>query len=280
MTTVTLLASRLRVEERLLQRAFSERGHEVSLLAPESLAIPLTGEGSELPRFMIDRGEATPERATIAALLGAVGGVVVNRAATTRLLADRLSLFRHLIVAAIPVPKTEIAFGEDATLAAIERVGYPAFLLSPGVDSRVPDVVVSDRDAAEAIVEHRATLGHERMVVVQEHIEGRTVRLAIVGSTVMTPEIVNEETHGAMRYEPYPESPCGLTELAERMMSRLGSGVYEVKIVEAPGGPVVVKANNLVDFRGLADAGIDVAGKIADFALSQAMGEVEARRGD
>lgn len=280
MTTVTILASRRRVEERLLEQAFTERGQLMSLLDPDSLAISLTDHPAGLPRLAIDTGVSTPERAMIAALLAAAGGVVVNRAATTRLLADRLALFRHLIVAGIPVPVTEVAFGEGAALTAIERVGYPAYLLSPTVDPGIPDAIVPDRDAAEAIVEHRLMLGHERMTLVQGYIDGRTVRLPVVGSSVLTAEIVHYDADGAMWYEAYPGAPAELTSLAERVVSRLGSGVYEVKIVEGVDGPIVVKANNLVDFRGLAVAGIDIAGAIAGFVLSQRQGDGEANRGD
>mgnify|MGYP002778840736 CR=1 FL=1 len=280
MTSVTIFANRRRVEERLLEQALNERGHTVSLLDPASLAISLTEPDSTRPRLAIDTGAATPERATLAALIGASGGVVVNRAATTRLLADRLALCRHLIVAGIPVPTTEVAFGERATLTAIERVGYPAFLLSASVNPRVPDAVVNDRDAAEAIVEHRATLGHEQMTLVQEYVSGRTVRLPVVGSSVLTAEIVHYDADGAMRYEAYPGAPAELTSLAERVVSRLGSGVYDVKVVEGAAGPIVVKANNLGDFRTLVEAGIDVADAVAEFVLRQRADVEEVDRGD
>ena len=47
----------------------------------------------------------------------------------------------------------------------------------------------------------------------------------------------------------------------------MGSGVYQIEVIETPDGPVVISAGNLVDFRTLADTGL--AGQIADFALAE-----------
>jgi [lysine-biosynthesis-protein LysW]--L-2-aminoadipate ligase len=253
---LALLASRLRVEERLLIQAFAARGHEAQLLDPSSLSVSLTSESSTIPSLVLDRGIATPEAATLGALLAAGGATVVNRTATTRLLADRLALMRHLVIAGIPVPETVVAFGEEPALDAVERVGYPVLLLSPQVDPRMTDTVAHDRDAAEALLEHRAMLGHERVVLVQRYVEGDSLRLVVVGT-----EVVAVEGAG--------DVPDDVRQMVERVIGRLGSGTYTVKVVVAPAGPVVVAAANLTDFRALQEAGTDVAGKIADCTLAQ-----------
>jgi [lysine-biosynthesis-protein LysW]--L-2-aminoadipate ligase len=99
---------------------------------------------------------ATAERAALAALLAASGTTVINRPAATRLLADRLALLRHLIVAGI-VPETIVSFGEEATLAAIERLGFPALLLAPWSTGAAERRRRGSRHA-EALVEQRITL--------------------------------------------------------------------------------------------------------------------------
>jgi [lysine-biosynthesis-protein LysW]--L-2-aminoadipate ligase len=253
---LTLLAPRLRVEERLLIQAFAARGQDAQLLDPSGLSVSLTSENPTLPTAVLDRGVATPEAVTLGALLAANGAAVVNRTATTRLLADRLALVRHLVIAGVPVPETVLAFGEEPALAAIEQVGYPAMLLSPQVDPRMADAIVHDRDAAEALIEHRAMLGHERSVLAQRYIEGRSLRFAIVGTQIVACE-------GA------DVIPDAARQIVEQVIGRLGSGVYAVKLVESPQGPVVVAASNLTDFRALQDSGHDIAGLIADFTLSQ-----------
>lgn len=266
--TVELLAPRLRVEERQLIAAFAERGHDATLRDPATFGIPL--QGAELTGgLVIDRGIATPERVTLGALLAASGATVVNRTATTRLLADRLALFRHLIIAGIPVPETIVCFGEAATYDALATIGYPAFVLTAGVDPGVPDAVIVDADAGEAIVEHRTTLGPAGVTLVQRYVEGDTIWLVVVGESVVAVENVNYADDGAVTYSPHEAPDDELRSIGEAIVSRLGSGTYAAKVVASPDMPVVVGVANLVDFRTLTEAGINIAGQIADFALSQ-----------
>jgi [lysine-biosynthesis-protein LysW]---L-2-aminoadipate ligase len=224
----------------------------------------------------------TADRVILAALLSQEGTVTVNRAATARLLADRLALLRHLIVAEIPVPETIVSFGEAATLQALESLGYPALLLPVQAGPAASEAIVHDADAGEAIVEHRGMLGHETAVLVQRQARGSLVRLAVVGTTIVGAELVCTTQTGSPHHAPYDRFSPALDEIAERVIGRLGSGVYEIRVVETINGPLVVGAGNLVDFRSLSQAGIDIAGQIADFALSQhalTVGEREIRRG-
>jgi len=268
-TTITLLAPRMRVEERLLIAAFSDRNSEALLCDATTLSIPLAGTHSSLPSLALNREVATADRATLAALLAANGSTVVNRAATTRLLADRLALLRHLIIAGIPTPKTVVAFGEQPATEALEQVGYPALLQSLQVDRRMPDAVVTDRDAGEAAIEHRAMLGHETALLVQQFVLGDVARVVVVGADIVGVEAICSDG-GKVEYTPYQRDTTTLTELGANVVSRLGSGVYAVEVVESDAGPIVVGASNLVDFRTLHDAGIDIAGKIAEYTLEQA----------
>jgi [lysine-biosynthesis-protein LysW]---L-2-aminoadipate ligase len=267
-TTVTLLAPRMRVEERLLIAAFADRDAEAHLFDATTLALPLTGAQLSLPSVILDRDVATADRATLAALLAANGSIVVNRTATTRLLADRLALMRHLIIAGIPTPRTVVAFGEQPAVEALEQVGYPALLQSLQVDPRMPDAVVTDLDAGEAAIEHRSMLGRETALLVQQYVLGDVARVVVAGAEVVGIETICSEG-GKVEYLPYERDTAALTKLVEKVIGRLGSGVYAVEVVESAAGPIVVGAGNLVDFRTLHDAGIDIAGKIAEFILSQ-----------
>lgn len=274
MATVALIADRLRVEERLLIEAFAARGHEAVLLPPATVHLSLAQPSAGDFRVALERGTATPERAVLAALIAAGGTPVVNRTATTRLLADRLALWRHLLFAGIPAPETLVSFGEAATMAAIETLGYPVLLKSLTVDPDVPVALVEDQDAAEAIVEHRTTLGGERAVLVQRYLPtpGYSVRLVVVGDALVAIEqrtCTGWRPGQAAAYEPYTGATAPLEALATQVIGRVGTGTYAIEVVETDSGPVVVGIANLVDFRSLATRGLDVAGMIADFALAQ-----------
>lgn len=276
---VVLLAERLRVEERQLQAAFAARGCQARLLSIEGIGLALTAENDALPLLALDRAPATAERVALAALLAAGGTTVVNRSATTRLLADRLALLRHLIIAGIAVPETIVSFGEAATLAALNRVGYPALLLAPQVDPRLPNALVSDPDSAEALVEQRIVLGGERAVLVQPYLPtpGYKTRLVIAGERVVGVERHNHDDSADL-IDATGAVPEGLQELGARLVGRVGSGAYVVDLIETASGPVVVGAENLLDFRTLAASGVAVAEEIVAWAVGLLPGAAPAAR--
>ncbi|WP_416236588.1 ATP-grasp domain-containing protein [Thermomicrobium sp. 4228-Ro] len=275
MKTVALLAERLRVEERLLQQAFAAVGWEAQLCDPNDLAIPLQETAEPLPSVSLDRERATSESTALAALLAARGGTVVNRPATTRLLADRLAFLRHLIVAGIPTPPTVVAFGEAATLRAIASLGYPVYLKSLVVDPTMPVAYVEDPDAAEALVEHRRVLGDERAVLVQKAVaEPEALRRLVVVGTELLAVIRGRGGEQPLVLEDRDRWQT----LAMALVSRLGSGVYAVDAVDTERGPIVVSAENLVHFRELAEHGLPVAERIAAFVIEQ-VHEEQAERG-
>lgn len=284
---IALLAERLRVEERLLFEAFGARGHEAVLFSPSSIHIGFDGtsvarievarDGKSVPfaaDLALDRSRATTEGAALGALVANRGTAVVNRPATTRLLADRLAALRHLTFATILVAETIVSFGETATFNAIESLGYPVLLKSITADHGYPMAIIEDEDAAEAIVEHRVTLGDERGVLVQHFIHGpsRSIRLVVVDQDVAAVEqraLKGWKPAADAEYVPFEGDDSAMRSLGQRVIARLGSGTYSIEVLETEDGPTVVGVENLVDFRSIANRGIDISGQIADFALAQ-----------
>jgi len=266
MSQVALLAQRLRVEERLLITAFAEKGWEAILVRPGDLSLPLQAAGtavSPLWQAVVDRTPATLESVALAALLAAAGLTVVNRTATTRLLADRLALLRHLTIGQIPVPPTLASFGPESTLRAVEALGYPVYLKSLHCNPAMPVALVEDRDAAEALVEHRSMLGDERAVLVQKAMAdpNGSVRLLLVGQRLLAASRLAGERWTIVddaRWIPLATAVC----------QRLGSGVYEIEVVETASGPVVISASNALEFRSLVEQGVPVAEAIAEYVVT------------
>jgi [lysine-biosynthesis-protein LysW]--L-2-aminoadipate ligase len=78
-----------------------------------------------------------------------------------------------------------VAFTTESALAAIEEMGYP-IVLKPAVGSWGRLLAkVNDRDAAEALLEHKTVLGsyHHSIFYIQKYVEkrGRDVRAFVVG---------------------------------------------------------------------------------------------------
>ena len=104
------------------------------------------------------------------------------------------ALHRHQI----PTPRTAVAFTPEAALEAMESFGYPV-VLKPVVGSWGRLLAkVNDRDAAEAILEHKSTLGsyQHSTFYIQEYIEKpeRDLRTFVMGDRVVA---------GIYRYAPH-----------------------------------------------------------------------------
>jgi [lysine-biosynthesis-protein LysW]---L-2-aminoadipate ligase len=225
--------------------------------------------------LVLDRAVTTRDTSSLLTLLGANNATIVNRPATSRLLADRMALMRHLIIAGLPVPQSVIAFGEESALEAIEAIGYPVVIKTLDVRPGFPSAFVDDRDSAEAIIEHRDVLGHDQTTLIQhfhESTHGRSLRAVVIGS-----EVVAFDSRGHDGWRPNPTGDYlnvedvgdDVRELATAVISRVGTGVYAILIVEAADGPVITGIENLVQFRHLSEQGIDPASLIVDFSLTQ-----------
>jgi [lysine-biosynthesis-protein LysW]---L-2-aminoadipate ligase len=272
---VALLAERLRVEERQIAEAFKEKGISSNLIKPASLAVNLNDATAPVADLVLDRAVTTRDTSSLLTLLGSNDATIVNRPATSRLLADRMALMRHLIIAGLPVPQTRIAFGEESALNAIDELGYPVVIKTLDVRPGFPSAFVDDRDSAEAIVEHRNVLGHDQTTLIQEFQKsehGRSLRAVVVGSEVVA---FDARSHDGWRPDPtgdYVNTDDVASEakaLAEAVISRVGTGVYAILMIETIDGPVITGLENLVTFRHLAEQGINPAEMIAEFSLSQ-----------
>ena len=92
-------------------------------------------------------------------ILNSFGVKTVNTAAVAEVCGDKLTTSALLARAGIPQPHNMAAFTPEAALEAIESFGYPV-VLKPVVGSWGRLLAkINDRDAAEAVLEHKAVLG-------------------------------------------------------------------------------------------------------------------------
>jgi [lysine-biosynthesis-protein LysW]--L-2-aminoadipate ligase len=168
-----------------------------------------------------------------------------------------------------------VALTPEAALAAIEEIGYPA-VLKPTVGSwgRLLSRV-NDRDAAEAILEHKALLGgvQHGVFFIQEYVDKpqRDLRTFVVGDRVICGIsrrsehwITNTARGGAA--ENLTITP-EIQRLSVAAAHAVGGGILAVDLLEHPGGRLLVnEVNYTMEFRNSsAPTGVDIAGEIADF---------------
>jgi [lysine-biosynthesis-protein LysW]--L-2-aminoadipate ligase len=192
-----------------------------------------------------------------------------------------------LLERGVPTPRVSVALTPEAALEAIEDMGYPV-VLKPMMGSwgRLLGRV-NDRHAAEALLEHKATLGghwHSAFYI-QEHIDkpGRDIRTLVAGDEVVygiyriSEHWITNTARGG-RAEPCSvEGEIGRLSLAAARA--VGGGVVAIDLMETADGQVLVnEVNHTPEFHSSVHVvDIDIPGKIAEYAMHVA--RMDGRQG-
>ncbi|WP_373189247.1 lysine biosynthesis protein LysX [Halolamina sp.] len=273
---VGLLYSRIRADEKLLLAELRERGHKVVKADTRTLTFDLDEPPALLADcdVVLDRCLATSRSRYATRFLDHYGIPVVNGADTAAVCADKVETSLALQAAGIPTPETTVAFTTDAALEAIEAFGYPC-VLKPVVGSwgRLMAKLES-RSAAEAVLEHKETLGsYEHSVFyIQQFVEkpGRDVRVLMAGGdtvAAMTRSSDHWITNAAAGAETEPfELDEQAESLAKQASEAVGGGLLGVDLMETGDGYTVHEVNHTVEFSALNGAvETDIAGEIVDW---------------
>ena len=183
---VGVLCSRIRVEEKLLFEAFRARGVAYDKLDDRTLVFNLHEPGFFQQYDIILERSINHSRALYALkILNDWGIKTINSAEAARICGDKLLMSLALTQNKVPVPRNMAAFTPESALDAIEQLGYPV-VLKPCIGSWGRLVAkINDREAAEAILEHKQILGsyHHSIYYIQQYIEkpGRDIRSFVVG---------------------------------------------------------------------------------------------------
>ncbi|MCT9094929.1 lysine biosynthesis protein LysX [Haloarchaeobius sp. HME9146] len=276
---VGLLYSRIRRDEKLLLSELRERGHEVVKIDVRTQQFGLTEppaifEGLDV---VLDRCVATSRSLYITTFCEAYGIPVVNSAETAEVCADKAKNSLALAGAGVPTPETKVAFTTDAALEAIEEFGYPC-VLKPVVGSWGRLMAkIDSRSAAEAILEHKATLGHyeHKVFYIQEFVAkpDRDIRvLATDGEPVAAMARSSEHwlTNAAKGAETEEfELDDEAKALVKRASEAVGGGLLGIDLMETDEGYTVHEVNHTVEFKSLNDASkVDVPAKVVDWLES------------
>jgi [lysine-biosynthesis-protein LysW]--L-2-aminoadipate ligase len=291
---VGVLYSRIRQDEKLLLSELRERDHEVTKIDVRDLQYGLheAPEAFEAVDLVVDRCLATSRSVYSTTFLEADDLPVVNGAATAAVCADKVETSLALAGADVPTPETTVAFTEESALEAIEAFGYPC-VLKPVVGSWGRLMAkIDSRSAAEAILEHKATLGHyeHKVFYVQEFVEkpGRDIRVvATDGEPVAAMSRTADHwlTNAARGGEVAAfEVDDRAAELVERASAAVGGGLLGVDLMEVGADPAtgeiedytVHEVNHTVEFQALNEAvDVDVPARVVDWLETKAAAATE-----
>jgi hypothetical protein len=255
-TAIGVLCTRVRVEEKGIIAALATDGVPAIPFPPSDLVLmpgPEPSSSSSPPgavpgpngtalHVVIDR---CPNRVLAAAVLPiwrSLGIAMLDAGLVAS--GTRAAVAATLGTAGLPRPETRLVCGADAALATARDLGFPATLL-PMTPGDLP-VVLWDCDTAEAVTEHRATLGgiHDSVVLLQSGApaEADRARLLVLDGHVIAAE-------GGF---------CPGTaerKVAEAAALALGASLIGVEIALGENGPLVWDVDPVPDFRGMTPSG-------------------------
>jgi len=273
---IGVLCSRIRVEEKLIFDAFERRGLPIDRLDDRELVFdlqqPALGYDVVLERCLHHSRAVYGLK-----LLNDWGVPTVNTYEVALTCGDKINTTAALARAGVPSPRTLIAFTPESALRAIETLGYPV-VLKPAIGSWGRLLAkISDRDAAEALLEHKETLGSYQHAIfyVQEYVDkpARDIRSFVVGDQTIC-AIYRESDHwitntargGRARNCPITPEIDRLSLAAARAV---GGGLLAVDILEHDDGLLVSEVNYTMEFRNsIETTGVDIPGRIVDYVVA------------
>ena len=147
-------------------------------------------------------------------------------------------------------------------LQAIETLGYPV-VLKPAVGSGRLLARVNDRDAAEALLEHKSVLGtyQHSIFYIQEYIRKpqRDIRSFVVGGETICAIYRTSEHWITNTARGGKASNCPVTDDIDRLSRAAAGGVVATTCWRNYGELVVNEVNHTMEFRNSIDTtGVDI----------------------
>jgi len=281
MSKVCIVFDRLRTEEKMLQKAASELGHDAVMLDAK---ITQVNTGSKREDY--DFGDIVLERCVsyirglhFTASLEFMDVPVLNKFDVARVCGNKMFMTLLLKKNNIPTPKTYFSFSSESAAENLEKVGYP-LVIKPVIGSWGRGVMpIKDKDTMEAVSEIRAITDspHDRIYYLQELIKRppRDIRVITIGDEPIAAMYRKSsggfKTNIALGADP---ELCEITkemgDMAAKASKAMGSGILGVDMMEdEQRGLVVHEVNNTVEFKGLARvAQRNIPKEMIEFALN------------
>jgi [lysine-biosynthesis-protein LysW]--L-2-aminoadipate ligase len=276
---IALLMSRLRVEEKWLMAAFESRGVSYDRIDDGDRVFDFDNGPGDWGKYdaVLIRSISYARGLYAAQMLNAWGIPTVNMANVAATCGDKLATSAALKQTGVPEPRLRVAFTAESALKAIEELGYPV-VMKPVVGSWGRLLAkINDRDAAEALLEHKETLGSYQHSVfyVQEYITkpGRDIRAFVVGDQTVTAIyrksehwITNTARGGQGEVCPVTSE---LNDICVAAAHAVGGGVLAIDVFEdSERGLLVNEINHTMEFHTtVPTTGVDIPGYIVDYTL-------------
>lgn len=282
---IAVVYSRIRVDEKRIFSSLKEHGIMFDRISDQNLSLDFSNPDLwSVYDAVLIRSLSYAKGLYIAKVLNGWGIPTLNSSEVMAVCGDKLATAIALQQAGIPQIETRTAFSVEAALEAIEEMGYPV-VLKPVVGSWGRLLAkVNDREAAEAILEHKSTLGSYQhgVFVLQRYIQkpNRDIRAVVIGDQTVA-AIYRQAEHWITNTARGGESiNCPVTPelnaLCVRAALAVGGGAFGVDVMEDPErGLIINEVNHNFEFHNTQPVtGVNIAEKLVDFL------QVTARRAE
>ncbi len=275
---VAVLCSRIRVEEKLIFAELNQRGIDYVRIDDDDAIFDLNNGRYDYD-VVLERSIHHSRALYALRAFNDAGVPTVNTYEVADTCGDKFKTTQALIKAGVPTPRTRMAFTPAAALRAIEELGYPV-VLKPAIGSWGRLIAkINDREAAEAILEHKEVLGsyHHSIFYIQEYVpkpHGRDIRAFVIGDECIG-AIYRQSAHWITNTARGGQaSVCDITpalaDICVGAAHAVGGGVVAIDVLETPeGGYSVNEVNYTMEFRNsIGPTGVNIPGRIIDYTLA------------
>jgi len=277
---LAILTSRIRVEERLLIDALRQRAIAFDIVDDGELLLDLSYPDERWRDYdaVLCRSMSQSRGLAMLHVLEHWGVRVYNPATVTATCNDKLLTTLALLRAGIPTPHTMLAFDSQVAIKGMDMLSYPVVLKPTSGSWGRLLARINDRDAAEAVLEHREMLGsyQHHIHYIQEYIAKpqRDIRAFVVGERTIcaiyrtSEHWVTNTARGAVASN-CPVTP-ELDSLCVRAAQAVGGGILAIDVLEDERrGLLVNEINATMEFRNsIAPTGVDIPNAMLDYVLS------------
>lgn len=286
MAELAVLYDRIRPDEKMLFEALDELGtpYDKVYVPQLKLTFDETGQAQVPWKVALERCVSQTRGHAVTRALEAFGVHVINPAHVIEVCGDKLATNARLHAAGLPTPRTGVAFDGETALNLIDDLGYP-LVLKPTVGSWGRMVSkLNDRDAAEAVIEHKEVLGGPQHGVfyVQELVRKpeRDIRAFVVGGTCIgaiyrtSGHWITNTARGA-KASNCPVTP-EIADLAQKAAACVQGEIVAIDLVEDPGrqnewgGLLVIEINHTMEFKNsVSTTGVNIPRLMGEYAIRQ-----------
>lgn len=277
MIQVGFLYTRLRVEEKhLLEELEKHPDVEVVRINDGDSFFDI----NQLPEpvdVLFERSISYSRGLYISRIFEAQGVPVVNPVAVAERCGDKYITSQILASSGIATPRVLMAFDEESALRATEAMGYPC-VLKPVIGSWGRLLAkVENREMAEALIEHKATLGvNHQVFYVQEYINkpGRDIRAFVVGDEAICAIYRSSENWITNTARGGVATNCPVTdeiaEICKQAAYAVGGGLLALDLFETENGLTINEINHTMEFRNsIETTGVNIPQRMIDHVLQQ-----------